>query len=89
MDTVQCAVAMPMRCPGRFVRRGVSAGCVEASASAMTLCLVAGWEGCSANTLTVSTGGLSMRLSLPSGSGQGRLQTRRHVNEHRLHPLPT
>ena len=39
--------------PGRFV----PSWRVEVSASAMALCLVKGWESCSATTLIVSTGG--------------------------------
>lgn len=30
-----------------------------------------------------------MRLSLPSGSGWGGLQTKRHGNGYKLYPLPT
>ncbi len=48
-------------------------GYVEVSASIMALCLLAGWEGCSANTLTVSTGGWPMRLLFAFGLGAGRI----------------
>lgn len=41
-----------------------------------------------APTLIVSTGGLPMRLSLPSGSGRGGLQAKRHGNGYKLYPLP-
>lgn len=44
---------------------------VEGSAFVASLCPVAGWEGCSANTLTVSTGGWPMRLLFAVGPGAG------------------
>lgn len=53
---------------------------VEASAFVAPLCPVAGWEGCSATTLIVSSGGWPMRLSLPSTSGEGVL-VRQHIKK--------
>lgn len=46
---------------------------VEGSAFVASLCPVAGWEGCSANTLTVSTGGWPMQLLFAFGLGAGRI----------------
>lgn len=63
--------------PGCFVSSWRARCDTWRSGLAITLYLVAGCEGHSAATLIVSTGGLPMRLSSPSGSEQGELYRQR------------
>jgi hypothetical protein len=67
--------------PGMLYRRDVPAGHVEGSAFVASLCPVAGWEGCSANTLTVSTGGWPMRLLFAFGPGAGQIAGASHKED--------